>query len=99
MGIFSFFGFDKRKEKIIIALNEGAVIVDVRSKGEFVQGHSKDAMNIPLDEIEGQVEKLRKIDKKIILVCASGMRSGSASSILKKHGIESLNGISWKKFD
>ncbi|MCR9251798.1 MAG: rhodanese-like domain-containing protein [bacterium] len=78
-------------------LKDGAIVVDVRSKGEFQSGHVKGSMNIPLDQIKSNAQNLKKKNKVLILCCASGMRSGSATSILKKEGIECYNGGGWKK--
>lgn len=77
-------------------LNEGAIIVDVRTAGEFGSGHVKGSKNIPLDKISNQIEKIKKWNKPVITCCASGMRSGSAASILKNNGIEAYNGGSWR---
>ena len=98
MGIFDFLGIGKKRKELELAIQNDAVIVDVRSKSEFNHGHSKDAINIPLEELEGQVSKLKKLNKPLILVCASGMRSGRGVGILKKNGLDALNGISWKRF-
>ena len=75
-------------------VKKGAIIVDVRSKGEFQGGHIKGAINIPLDRIQSEVSKLKK-DKAIITCCASGMRSSSAKSILQSKGFEVYNGGGW----
>ncbi len=76
---------------------DGAIIVDVRTKGEFQQGHIKNALNIPLDTILNQLSKLNK-NKTIITCCASGMRSAQAKSILKSNGyIEVYNGGGWSR--
>lgn len=73
----------------------GAIIVDVRTPGEYKSGHIKGSLNIPLDSIGNNLSKLKK-DKCIICCCASGMRSGSAKSILKSKGYnEVYNGGSW----
>lgn len=77
-------------------VNQGAVIVDVRSKNEYQGGHIRNAINIPLQEIGSQLAKIKK-DKPVILCCASGMRSSSAKSILKTRGYEAYNGGSWLK--
>ena len=45
------------------------------------------------------IEKIKKLNKPVITCCASGMRSASAASILKQHGIEAINGGSWTKVD
>ena len=87
------------KADIGALIQNGAIILDVRSKGEFQQGHVKGAVNIPVDQINKQIEKIRKYDKPVITCCASGMRSGSAKSILKSAGIEAYNGGPWQKVD
>ena len=76
-------------------IRQGAIILDVRTTGEYKSGHIKGSINIPLDSIGNNLSKLKK-DKCIICCCASGMRSGSAKSILKSKGyIEVYNGGSW----
>jgi rhodanese-related sulfurtransferase len=76
-------------------LKEGAIIIDVRSKGEFQSGHLKSSKNIPLDQLSSHLSKLDK-NKAIITCCASGMRSGSAKGLLKSNGFEDVhNGGSW----
>ena len=77
-------------------LQEGAIIVDVRSKGEFEGGHIKGALNIPLDQLRNNFSKLKDKNKPIITCCASGMRSASAKSILISGGYTSVfNGGGW----
>jgi phage shock protein E len=68
-------------------LKNGALVIDVRSLGEFTSGHLAKAINIPLDEIETALPKRVK-DKSqgLLLHCASGMRSGMAKSKLNGMG-------------
>lgn len=74
----------------------GAVIVDVRSKGEYAGGHVKGSMNIPLDQLSGHTKKFKSKDQAIITCCASGMRSGSAKGMLRSMGYTNVhNGGSW----
>jgi phage shock protein E len=74
---------------------QGAVIIDVRTAGEFGGGHIKGAINIPVDSIRSKINDIKKKGKPVITCCASGMRSGSATSILKQAGVEAYNGGSW----
>lgn len=74
---------------------KGALIIDVRSPGEFSGGHIKGSQNIPVDKIGNHADKLKKTGKPIITCCASGMRSGVAASVLKQNGIEAYNGGAW----
>jgi rhodanese-related sulfurtransferase len=77
-------------------VQEGAIILDVRSKGEYAGGHIKGSLNIAVDALQNNLEKLKDKNKPIITCCASGMRSASAKSILKSKGYEQVhNGGSW----
>ena len=76
-------------------LKEGAVILDVRTKGEYQGGHIKGSKNIPLQSLEENLSKLDKT-KPVITCCASGMRSASARDILQKQGfLRVYNGGGW----
>ena len=73
----------------------GAIIIDVRTTGEFSQGAIAGSKNIPLQAIGSKINDIKKYNKPVITCCASGMRSGSAALILKNNGIEALNGGGW----
>lgn len=78
-------------------LANGAVIVDVRTPGEFVSGHIRGSLNIPLDQLKGNLKKIKK-DKPVIVCCASGMRSAAAKGVLKSNGYSDVhNAGSWTK--
>ena len=74
---------------------QGAVIIDVRTSGEFQSGHLKGAINIPVNTISQHINDFKKKGKPVITCCASGMRSGSATDILKQAEIDAYNGGSW----
>jgi len=77
-------------------IKEGAVIIDVRSKNEFIGGHIKGSINIPVDQLNENLHKLKDKNKIIITCCASGMRSASAKSILESRGFTRVyNGGGW----
>ena len=65
------------------------IIVDVRTKEEYEEGHVKDSINIPYDEIDENVD-LDK-DKIIMVYCKSGKRSSIAYSTLKDLGYDVLD--------
>ncbi len=76
-------------------LQEGATIVDVRTKAEYQQGHIKGSINIPLNNLSNHYSKIKK-EKPVITCCASGMRSASAKSLLKSNGFDQVhNGGGW----
>ncbi len=77
-------------------VKEGAIILDVRSKGEYAGGHIKGSINISVDQLGNNLAKLKDKNKPVITCCASGMRSASAKSILKSNGYKEVhNGGSW----
>ncbi len=73
---------------------KGAMIIDVRTKGEYAGGHIKGSVNIPLNNLQSQLKQIKK-DKPVITCCASGMRSASAKGILQSAGYEAYNGGGW----
>jgi len=83
-------------------INAGAVIIDVRTKGEYSGGHVKNSVNIPLNVLLSQVSQYKN-NTPIITCCASGMRSATAKNTLKAHGYtEVYDGGSWmnlKKYE
>ena len=77
-------------------VQQGALILDVRSKGEYAGGHIKGSINISVDTLNNNLNKLKNKEQTIITCCASGMRSASAKSILKSHGYTKVyNGGGW----
>ena len=92
--IKNIFGFGTKVDYADL-VKQGAIILDVRSKGEFQGGHIKGSINIPVDTINNNLNKLKK-DNPIITCCASGMRSASAKRILKSNGFTEVhNGGGW----
>jgi phage shock protein E len=71
-------------------------IIDVRTNEEYALGHLKNSMNIPLQELNGRIDELKKIPGRIILCCASGVRSAKAYRLLQQNGFNNIsNGGSW----
>lgn len=72
------------------AREKGAVLIDVRTTEELLNGGFKDALSIPLDELR---EHLHELDKKqnYIVSCQSGLRSYLAERIMKQHGFNVKN--------
>lgn len=76
-------------------MKNNKTIIDVRTPMEFMGGHVTGSINIPLNEIPQRVEEIKKMGSPIILCCASGGRSGQATSFLRNMGIDCTNGGSW----
>ena len=94
MGLFGLFG--NKKKKIQDFQSRGAVILDVRTKGEYQNGAIPGSKHIPLQQISVKISEIKKWNKPVITCCASGMRSGSAAGILRSNGIEAMNGGGWQ---
>jgi rhodanese-related sulfurtransferase len=78
-------------------IKEGAVIIDVRSPQEFDSGHIRPSKNLPLPDLPHRLMAVPDKNKTYITVCASGMRSASAKSLMKRNGYENVyNGGGWK---
>jgi phage shock protein E len=78
------------------AWNEDALIIDVRSPGEFSSGHVDGALNLPLDRfVDGYAAMAPDKSRQIVLYCQSGARSGQAVQFLLQQGYSKVvNGIS-----
>lgn len=70
---------------------KNATFVDVRTPEEFANGTVEGAINIPLEQLEKQLNQL-KGKENIVLFCRRGIRAGKAQDILKKNGIAAVNG-------
>ena len=74
-------------------VNDGAMIVDVRTPAEFSEGSIENSINIPLNEIENRISEFKN-KPAVIVFCRSGSRSAMARTILAKYQIQNLyNGI------
>ncbi len=97
MGIMDMLMGSTKKDKIQDMIQNGAVVIDVRSRAEFQGGHVAGSTNIPLPEIEQNVAKIKAMKKPVVLCCASGARSGQASNYLKSQGLDCENGGGWPR--
>jgi rhodanese-related sulfurtransferase len=99
MGLLSMLGLGGKSESVKEYIDKGAVIIDVRTVGEFREGHIKNSKNIPLDNIFSKVNEIKRLEKPVIVCCRSGMRSAQAASILKNSGIDVMNGGGWQSLE
>lgn len=69
-------------------------LVDVRIPEQYAAGTAKNAINIPLADIQNNIETLK--GKKVVVFCNKGVQADQAMEILKKNGVEAYDGTSWK---
>lgn len=87
MGLFDIFKKEDINTKIIEYQNDkDAVLLDVRSREEYREGHIEGSVLMPLDEIYNINEKVKDKNKRIYVYCRSGARAGRAVEILRNLG-------------
>ena len=70
---------------------EGAVVLDVRDKNEFGEGHIVDALNIPHTAIAGRIGELERHKvKPVVVACKMGQHSRAVGTVLRKAGFENV---------
>ena len=68
--------------------DDEVVFVDVRRPDEYAEGHIKDALFIPVDDVLARIDELPQ-DKRLLFICAAGVRSGLACEMAAAMGIDS----------
>ncbi|MEI6263957.1 MAG: MBL fold metallo-hydrolase [Sphingobacteriia bacterium] len=77
-----------------IAFDPNMVIVDVRKETEYANGHVKEAINIPLNDLTDPGSMANLDDHHNIYIhCAGGYRSVIASSLIKRQGIHNIRNV------
>ncbi|HEV8286303.1 MAG TPA: rhodanese-like domain-containing protein [Chitinophagaceae bacterium] len=96
MSILSILGIGNGKIKE--ALRQHATIIDIRTAHEFDQGKVRGSINIPIDRISINLERIRHMRKPIIICSSSDSENEKAISFLKANGIKEIyNGGSWTR--
>lgn len=87
---------DITSEELKNKIMQGAILLDVRSKQEYQEGHLVGAINIPEYEIDSRIEKeIKKKNQLIVIYCQYGSRSRNVYIKMKRKGysnIYNLNG-------
>ncbi|AGF56624.1 NADPH-dependent 2,4-dienoyl-CoA reductase/sulfur reductase-like enzyme [Clostridium saccharoperbutylacetonicum] len=73
-------------------VEHNAYIIDVRERGEYANGHIKNAVNIPLSELRQRVNEIPK-EKPVYLHCRTGQRSYNATLALQNLGYNNVYNI------
>lgn len=74
--------------------SQTALILDVRTPGEFAQGHVAGAVNIPLQELKARQAEVQPYkDQEIAVICAVGGRSATAARYLKTEGYDQVYNV------
>lgn len=77
-----------------LPFDDNLVVLDVRKPAEFADGHVKDALNVPLNDLTDPLNMSAIEDEQNVYVhCAGGYRSVIAASLLKRQGIHNLRNV------
>ena len=86
---------DIRVEELRNKLAQGAILLDVRSKQEYMEGHLKGAINIPDYEIDKRVQdEIPKKNQQIIIYCQYGERSRNVYNKMKNMNYTNIYNLS-----
>lgn len=96
MGLFNIFSQKGANNSIKEYLENDAVILDVRTRMEWDEGHIDGAQHIVLNLVPVKIDEIKSWEKPIIAVCRSGGRSGQATQFLKQNGVDVINGGPWQ---
>ncbi|MGC9454050.1 MAG: FAD-dependent oxidoreductase [Phycisphaerae bacterium] len=77
-------------DQVDAMVQDGALLLDVRTEAEFQRGHIDGAVNILVDELRDRLEELPR-DRKLVVYCLSGIRSYYACRILRQSGFDTVN--------
>src|SRR5512140_2723614 len=78
-------------------LDQGALVVDVRTPREWEEGHGAGSILLPLQELAARVHELPK-DRVLLMVCRSGARSQTATEYLLERGFREVHNLGpWQR--
>ncbi|MCB0331498.1 MAG: rhodanese-like domain-containing protein, partial [Bdellovibrionales bacterium] len=87
MALNSSFQVEEAKKEIAA----GALLIDVRTPAEYLDGHAVGSINIPYDELGDRVEELEAYrEKSVVVYCRSGQRSGKGKQTLENLGFDKV---------
>lgn len=75
---------------ILAADTDGTVVVDVRREDEWITGHIAGARHIPIDDLADRIDEVPR-DKRLLFICAMGVRSGLACEVAASMGYATEN--------
>jgi rhodanese-related sulfurtransferase len=79
------------QELVRLVNKENAVVLDVRERNEFLEGHIVDALNIPYTSLESRLDEISQHkETPIVIACKMGQHSGAAGTLLQKNGFTNV---------
>ena len=96
MSLLSILGLGNGKLKE--ALRQGAIVIDIRTAAEFDRGKVRDSINIPVDRININLQRIVQMKRPIIICSSSDSENERVIDVLKANGVKEIyNGGNWTK--
>lgn len=82
----------------ILTKAQNAILIDLRDKKDFSQGHISGSRNIPYSQLDTHIEELKTTDRPLIFICNMGQIAGSALQKIGHQDSYRLDGgiMNWK---
>ncbi|MBX0313189.1 MAG: rhodanese-like domain-containing protein [Sulfurihydrogenibium sp.] len=97
---FAYQDLNARQFYEMMQKEKDVIILDVRTPQEYQEEHISNAINIPVQILGQQLDKLKNFkDKKILVYCRSGHRSAIASQILDRAGFKNVYNLKGGLFE
>ena len=77
------------KDAVETHLREKAIWIDTRLPNEYMQGHLKNSVNVPLVTLRMKLKQMNK-ERKYLLYCDNGSRSSAAAFLMSSRGFDSF---------
>lgn len=97
MGLRSLLGFGEKRKMVYDYLDKEALIIDIRTPETYAKGSLPGSMNMVLEYLDLEFERIREINKPILVVCGSGLRSDEGAVVLRRQGFEAINAGSYRR--
>jgi rhodanese-related sulfurtransferase len=95
------------QQELLSALESSSppLVLDVRTPGEFAEGHVPGAINVPYDQVSGRLDEIRAAEgQQLVVYCESGRRAGMAEEVLRGAGYDGVRQLegnmrAWREND
>ncbi len=77
-------------DEVAVAIEDGAIVVDVREAREYVAGHVPGARHLPMSRLTSRLGELDRT-APVHVICASGNRSGAMTDVLVAQGFDAID--------
>lgn len=93
MGLISMLRIDIDAGVEVYKMTKNGVLIDVRTKEEYAEGHIPDSINLPLSHLDQILKEVPDKNTPLFVYCQSGSRSARAAKSMKKAGYSDVTNI------